>query len=579
MELELNRSPRMKRRKRPIFGLILLLVLLVASLALGFWYMSKQPSTEHVKPFEGRTNIIVHQGQVYPDSYLTSNDQILLPFDFIKEKIDPTIFWDEASQSVIVTTKDKVLRMENDKLVAYLNKTPVNLRVPVQVIEGKKYVPYLPLESLYPFQMKHVSSTQIVTVEKNGDAIQQGKLAQLPDQSEQPIYLRTGADKKHPVVADLQSGTTVDILKEEGGWYYVQTADGLMGYLPKELVKLSDLRKVTVQTPEEKVNAPWKPLGEKISLVWEHVVSKNPNVAEIPVIQGLHVVSPTWFELVDNQATLGNKADAGYVKWAHSRGYQVWGLVSNGFNPDFTHALLSDFHMRDKFIRQVVQYANMYNLDGINLDFENVYLKDKELLVQLVRELTPYLHEQKLTVSMDVTIKSDSDRWSKFYDRAALASIVDYMAVMTYDEHWASSPVAGSVASLPWTEAGVKALLSEIPKKKLLLGVPFYTRLWKEQKQADGTIKVSSKAYSMPKIESWLAERNIKPVYDAKSGQNFASYTDPADGATYKVWLEDESSIQKRIQLVHQYDLAGIAAWRRGFEKPEVWGTIKEHLH
>ncbi|MCK9907282.1 glycosyl hydrolase family 18 protein, partial [Frankia sp. Cpl3] len=82
----------------------------------------------------------------------------------------------------------------------------------------------------------------------------------------------------------------------------------------------------------------------------------------------------------------------------------------------------------------------------------------------------------------DVTIKSSSDRWSRFYDRAALAKVVDYMMVMTYDEYWASSPVAGSVASLPWVEKGLQGVLEEVPNEKLILGVPFYTRLWKEVK-------------------------------------------------------------------------------------------------
>ncbi len=578
MEVVLNRSPRFRRRRRPVLFKLLVFVVIAVLTAAGIWYVGSLPSSEHTKPFAGRTNVIVYHGNVYPDSYLVQNNQILLPFDFIKSNIDPSIFWDEASQSVIVTTKDKVLRMESDKLVAFLNKTPVTLRVPVQEVNGKRYVPYSPLEKLYPFQMKQMEANQVVVIEKNGDAVQQGKVQALPDRKNAPVVLRQGASLKQPIVAELPLHSVVDIVREEAGWYLVQTADGIVGYLPKELVSLTEIRKVVLQQVEPKVNAPWKPLGEKISLVWEHVTGRNPDTAEIPELQGLHVVSPTWFELIDNQANLGNKADLGYVKWAHARGYQVWGLVSNGFNPDFTHALLSDFRLREKFIGQVLQYAQMYELNGINLDFENVYLKDKELLVQFVRELTPYLHEQKLTVSMDVTVKSESDRWSRFYDRAALAGIVDYVAVMTYDEHWASSPEAGSVASLPWTEAGLKGALEEIPKKKLLLGIPFYTRLWKEEKQADGSIKVTSKAYSMPKIEKWLNERQVKPVLDAKTGQMYASYVDPKDGATYKVWLEDQNSIKRRIQLVHQYDLAGIAAWRRGFESPDIWATIKDSL-
>lgn len=572
VELGLNRSPRVRKRNQK--GLLMIFILLLIAVAAG-WYLFTRPSSEHVQPFAGQTHVITYQGKVYPDSYLVQNDQILVPFDFIKTNIDPAIFWDEATKSVIVTTKDKVLRMESDKLQAFLNKTVVDLRVPVQEVDGKRYVPYKPIENLYPFAMKVNEQSHVISFEKNGDAIQQGKVF-TGDGQDEVVPLREGASIREDIVADLPKDSIVDIIREDQGWLYVQTSDGIVGYVPKDSISLTEIRKVALQIPESPIHAPWKPLGEKIGLVWEQVSQKNPDTTQIPAMQGLHVVSPTWFELLDNQANVANKADLGYVKWAHGKGYQVWGLVSNGFNPDFTHSVLSDFRLREKFIGQIVQYAQMYKLDGINLDFENVYLKDKELLVQFVRELTPYLHEQGLTVSMDVTIKSDSDRWSKFYDRAALASIVDYMAVMTYDEHWASSPVAGSVASLPWTENGLKEILKEIPKKKLLLGIPFYTRLWKEEPQADGSIKVSSKAYSMPKVDQWLKDKGVKPVFDPKTGQMYVSYKDPQDGATYKVWLEDQSSVKERMQLVEKYDLAGYAAWRRGYEKPEIWAAIKE---
>ncbi|TGV31235.1 glycosyl hydrolase, partial [Mesorhizobium sp. M00.F.Ca.ET.186.01.1.1] len=206
------------------------------------------------------------------------------------------------------------------------------------------------------------------------------------------------------------------------------------------------------------------------------------------------------------------------------------------------------------------------------------YYEDKERLVQFVRELTPYLHQQGLTVSIDVTIKSNAKTWSMFLDRKALAEVVDYMAVMTYDEHWAASPKAGSVASLPWVEAGLQGVLEEVPNEKLLLGVPFYTRLWTEAKQADGTVKVSSKALSMPRAQEWIAERKLTPVLDKASGQQYVEYRDPKDGNVYKMWLEDVSSMAKRMELVKKYDLAGVASWRRGFEVPEIWPTIEEGL-
>ncbi|WP_309479982.1 glycosyl hydrolase family 18 protein [Brevibacillus agri] len=576
MNMQLGMAPRPRRRRRRamrrLFALMLFLLAIFGSI---YWFFVLRASTEHVQPYDGDKAVIVYEGQRADASYLLEAEQILLPFDFIKEKIDPAIFWDEPTKSVIVTTKDKVLRMESGEVVAHLNKQPVNLQVPVKEVGGTRYVPLDPLEKLYPFAFEHKVDTGVLTVEQEGYEIGQAKV--VSDEEKQPV--RVGASHRTPIVAELSAGELVDVLGQQEGYYRVLTASGIAGFLPEKSLEMASKRKVALQhATSSEGQAAWKPNGEKVNMVWEHVVNKNPNVAQIGALPGVNVVSPTWFELKDAEGTLLNRADPAYVKWAHKRGYQVWGLVTNGFNPDWTQAVLGSYDKRDKLIAQLIHYAHLYDLDGINIDFENVYYEDKERLVQFVRELTPYLHQQGLTVSIDVTIKSNAKTWSMFFDRKALAQVVDYMAVMTYDEHWAASPKAGSVASLPWVEAGLQGVLEEVPNEKLLLGVPFYTRLWTEAKQADGTIKVSSKALSMPRAQEWVQERKLTPVLDEASGQQYVEYRDPKDGNVYKMWLEDVSSMKKRIELVKKYDLAGVASWRRGFEEPEIWPAIEEGL-
>lgn len=573
MSLAVGMAPRPRRRRRRAMRLFLMLILFFVAIFGGiYWFFVLRASTEHVQPYDGDKHVIVYEGSRTNSSYLLEGDQILLPFEFLKEKIDPAIFWDEPTNSVIVTTKDKVLRMKSGEVVAYLNKKPVDLQVPVKEVDGTRYVPLDPLEKLYAFSFDQKAGTDVLVVEKEGYEIQQAKV--ISDKEKQMV--RVGASYRTPIVAEVSGGEIVDVLRKEEDWYRVLTASGIAGFLPAKAVDFTNVRKVGLDHPaESEPYTVWKPDGKKINLVWEHVVNRNPNIATIGALPGVNVVSPTWFEMKDAEGTLLNRADAGYVKWAHQRGYKVWGLVTNGFNPDWTKAVLSSYDKRDHLIAQILHYAHMYNLDGINIDFENVYLEEKERLVQFVREMTPYLHQQGLTVSIDVTIKSTAETWSMFLDRKALAQVVDYMAVMTYDEHWAASPKAGSVASLPWVENGLQGVLEEVPHEKLLLGVPFYTRLWTEAKQADGKIKVSSKAYSMNGAAEWIKERKLTPKLDEASGQNYVEYKDPKDGNVYKMWLEDVSSMQKRIDIVNKYDLAGVASWRRGFEVPEIWEAIE----
>ena len=137
-------------------------------------------------------------------------------------------------------------------------------------------------------------------------------------------------------------------------------------------------------------------------MVWEHVINKNPDVRKLKPIEGLDVISPTWFAVVDGEGNVANNADMEYVEWAHKNGYQVWGLASNDFNPDITHEFLNNTDIREKIISQLLIYAKLYKLDGINIDFENIYVKDRDMLTQFMRELYPLCREQGLTLSMDV---------------------------------------------------------------------------------------------------------------------------------------------------------------------------------
>lgn len=576
-------APRAERKKRPSFAVYLLVALLLSfAITAGVWYIQMMPNQTKVAPFpqsDGKVISIAFQGTVTEGAALAREGEILLSMDWLKEHVDPMIYRDEPTNSVIITTENKVLQLRNNQVEAFVNDKPFTLRFPVEEAEGKIFVPVQPLDKLYPLAAKLTSDGQAAVVNRTDFPVQLGKVLPI-NKKETTVAVRTDATHKAPWVAEVSADEEVEVHGEKAGWYLVQMGDGISGYMDKKYVSLSGIRMGQPLMEQKEVirsKPAWSPLGGKINLVWEHVHSKNPAVGEIPSLPGVNVISPTWFSLVNEQGHVASKAHLPYVKWAHDRGYQVWALFSNNFDPDLTQAVIGNYELRQKMIRQLLEYATLYDLDGINIDFENVYLQDKANLVQFVRELTPYLHDQGLVVSIDVTIKSLSETWSLFYDRKALAETVDYMMVMTYDEHWAGSPKSGSVASLPWVEKGLKGVLEEVPNHKLLLGVPFYTRLWQEEKDDNGNIKVSAKAYSMGYIEEWLAARNLQPVLDAKSGQMYAEWRDDK-GTVFKVWLENEGSMAKRAQLVKKYDLAGIAAWRRGFELPGTWQTIKTEL-
>ena len=583
MELQFEPRYGRKRRKTRLWPWGLLLVFL-AGLALGTYgafvkWLESLPSTERVAPdFGGNPKpVFLATSEMLELPAAGSGDSLMLPLETIQSQIDPFAYWEQESDSLIITTADKVIRFKTDQLTAWMNEQPFELSFPVQREEGRVYVPVQALLDFYPIELRESEETGAVFLLKDGDVIRWASVAKLPDDAEEKtVAMRAQASIKAPIAADLEPGRRLMIIEDHGDWFEVQLENGWIGFVPKSAVRLEE-PEVIRHSPRPKPFVPWKPTGGKINLTWEQVTSRNPDTSAIGEMPGLNVISPTWFYLADDQGRIGNRADKSYVNWAHGRGYQVWALFSNDFDPDRTKKALSNYETRMYMIKQIIGFAEAYDLDGINIDFENVYLEDKDKMTQFVREMTPLLHEQGLVVSIDVTVRGGSPMWSLFLDREALGQTVDYMIVMTYDEHWASSPKAGSVASLPWTEKGIVDIMREdkVPASKLVLGIPYYTREWTET-VVNGQVKVTSRAFGMTTAGNIIRERNLTPVFDESAGQDYVEYK--ADGATKKIWLENAKSIRARVEIVRKYDLAGVASWRRGFETPDIWTAIKETL-
>jgi hypothetical protein len=314
-----------------------------------------------------------------------------------------------------------------------------------------------------------------------------------------------------------------------------------------------------------------QPLSAPFNLVWDHIAGINPDISSADSLPPVKVLSPTWFALSSPDGDITNKGDVAYTASAHMNGYQVWALVSNGFNRDRTKKFLASKRAQDIFIARMLAYAAIYGFDGINIDFEGVANDDAARLTGFVRRMSDAAHAMGLFSSIDVMVPS---KWSTVYQRKELSKIVDYVAVMTYDEHWRTSPKSGSTASLPWVKAALERTLAEVPASKLLLGIPLYTREWIETKDKNGRLKVSSKTMAMASVDVRQTETSSVSKWLPGAGQNYLQFTE--GGATHKIWIEDSKSIGLRMDLVEEKKLAGAAFWRRGFEKPEIWEqTVK----
>lgn len=568
MKTRRNQS-NLKRRKGGKFKRFLMLVIICAG---AYWAFTEYvPNWQHADPeWKGKYDKpIFLQDQLMEGTALGEDDNLKLPLPVLQEVIDKNIKYEPNSGSVILTTPRKLVLLKTEDKLATVNNKPMELRFAPEILNDVVYLPADLITELYGTEVKQDISGSVLLYQP-GEVVQKGSIL---TNNKDTIPMRSGPDIHEPILYDIPSGTELRILGSEGDWIYVQLDNGYAGYVKNKEVTSGEVQTIPIQeqqlsTGKEK----WQ--SRKVNLTWEAVYQSPPKPLSIGSLPGVNVVSPTWFSLVDGKGNVQSKADRAYVNWAHKQKMQVWGLFNNSFDPELTTQALSTFDSRITTILQMLHYAKLYDLDGINIDYENVHTKDKENLNQFMRELWPLAQEQGLVVSIDVTPKSNSEMWSAFLDRRELIKVVDYMIVMAYDEHWAASPKAGSVASLPWTEAAVNKIMDEddVPADKLIMGVPLYTRVWTEA-QKDGETKVSSKAIGMNKAQEIIKKFKLTPKYLEDVGQNYVEYQE--DGDTKKIWLEDTKSLTARVDLIKSLDLAGVATWTRSFASSEAWEVLK----
>lgn len=363
------------------------------------------------------------------------------------------------------------------------------------------------------------------------------------------------------------------VASSEGDYIEVITPNLIYGLVKKENV-------INYKIIDKQDEIPKSKLDKKINLTWEYAENGNPNTSNIPYMQGLNVISPIWYVLKDTKGNLKSTYGQSYYSWARSRGYDIWPVVKNDFSDlEKTSSFMRSSIARDNLINKLVEDSIKNGYDGINVDFENMYLEDKYYFSVFISELASMLRQNDILLSVDVTVMDGSDTWSKSIDRSQIGRVIDYLVIMTYDEHWASSPISGSVASYNWLDTSIKKITDVVESEKVVLGLPFYMRVWTEtpSKTVANKMDVKSSVLTMKYASSYIDKYELDLIWDEKAKQHYSVYM--ADGSLKKIWFEDNKSIHSKIDIVHKYNLAGVASWRRGFEENSIWSTIDSALN
>ncbi len=379
---------------------------------------------------------------------------------------------------------------------------------------------------------------------------------------------------KSEILKDVAAGEKVRVLEQMETWSKVKTSDAVIGYVENK--RLDGIRAelpipVTDYTEPEYTSLTRE---YKINLGWHVVAGEagNDTLGEVTAnAKGLNVISPTWFKICDNEGGFTSFATQKYVDQAHDMGLEVWALVENIEYKDSIdmYAILSSTTTRGVLIEGLVNEVLTYGIDGINVDLEQISMDCGEHYVQFIRELSVACRLNEIVLSVDNYVPTG---YTDHYDRAEQGVFADYVIVMGYDEHYAGSSEAGSVASIDFVEEGVSRTVAEVPARKVINAVPFYTRIWETSKT-----EISSQAVGMDMAEEYVSNHNIQLEWDDETCQNYGEYT--SGDVLYQVWLEDERSIEVKLNIMQKYGIGGVASWRLGFEKPEIWDKIEAYLN
>lgn len=386
--------------------------------------------------------------------------------------------------------------------------------------------------------------------------------------------VRVRGGVKSEILTDVNADDKVIVLEQMETWSKIKTSDAIIGYVENKRLKNISMELPIPVTDYQEPEYTSITRDYKINMGWHVVagVAGNDTLAEcVANTKGLNVISPTWFKLNDDFGGFTSFATQQYVDKAHNMGLEVWALIENIEYKDSINMynILSSTTNRTELINHLMDEVLMYGIDGINLDFEQISMDCGEHYIEFIRELSIPCRKNGIVLSIDNYVPTG---YTNHYNRKEQGIVADYVVIMGYDEHYAGSSEAGSVASIDFVEDGIRQTVEQVPANKIINAIPFYTRIW----ETNGS-EVSSQAVGMDTAEEYIRAHDIEVNWDEETCQNYGEYTN--GGILYQVWLEDEKSIEVKLNVMENYGIAGVASWRLGFEKPEVWDVIEAYLN
>lgn len=489
---------------------------------------------------------------------------IYVSMDDVKNFFDKYIYIEDEINEIVTTYDKKIASIGFDVNKLTINGSIKKIYASAMKEEDTIYLPLSEMKDVYNIDVSNMEAKKVITV----DSLER---EQIKAYAKSKLSVKWKKDVFSKTVDKVQKGDIViAITKDENGWAKVRTENGEVGY-----VKSNSLTNFTTVREEQTKE---KQITGKVNMFWDYF-SQHVQAPDRTgqTIEGVNVVSPSFFYLDENgtlQENVGSSGQA-YIEWAHSNNYKVWPMIQNAdAGIKVTSTILNSYKKRQELIDSIVEKCVEYGLDGVNIDFENIYEKDKDKLSRFIIELTPRMLELGSVTSVDVTAPDGGANWSLCYDRNVIGDVADYLVFMAYDQHGTSSTKPGTTAGYNWVETSLKKIIDydQVETDKIILGLPFYTRIWTVSQ--DGSI-VSRNVVNMVDINKSIPN-NVEKQWNDELKQYYVEYQSGKN--TKKMWIEDGKSIEAKVSLVTKYNLGGTSGWEKDRETSNIWTIINNEL-
>ncbi|MCL2405904.1 MAG: glycosyl hydrolase family 18 protein [Defluviitaleaceae bacterium] len=515
-----------------------------------------------------------------PPPFVEYESQVVyLPVAFLAYHYDRFLFWDEYAQVLTITTHNEMLVFHPGQVQFYLNGFPQYMTNPILMVNGNLFMPACLAEGLYPLTVYHNTENNIVIIENINTQHTRAELTSRTD-------IRYGPDNRSPIAARAASGSRITVFEESenGDFTRVRNEDGIVGWVTTSSVGASHIGVDEVIERETLLDgfvnyairrtALW-PTGRTVIMAWDNISEPAANNTRMqsPIYESINVIAPTWLRLDSVDAGVASIGTQEYTAWAHEQGVQVWPTFEIAGGQ--TRAFLTNRAARQRVINQLANFVDELNLDGINIDFSPASPAEGPYFVQFLRELSLRLGMRSVVLSVNIAAQETA-----FYSRELLRYTVDFVFVLALDEHGHDAQYSGPVASLPFVAESVNNMLAYIPQEQLILGLPFYNRIWREvigdNTQETRQVQHFGTAYT----REWFEYNNAVWEWLPEVGSYYGRFAahEGDDIVYYRVWLECERSMSEKLQVVLDNNLRGVALWNRNFRhNEELWEVMGQH--